>query len=67
MTPDRLQTLIERHELNQSEAARLIGVTERSVRFWLAGTYPIPVHVDRLFGLLKLTGYGARKALKMLG
>jgi hypothetical protein len=67
MTPAQLRTQLERQGLNQTEAAKLLGVTDRTVRFWLAGTYPIPLWVDRLFWLIKFGGLSARQLLARIG
>ena len=42
MTPSKLRKYLEQHEINQSAFARKIGVTDRTVRRWLAGDTPIP-------------------------
>ena len=65
--PDKLRILLERQKLNQTEAARLLGVAPRTVRHWLAGDRAIPKLVWQFFRLLAATGYSARHALKLIG
>lgn len=48
MTPRQLRAALKRLGLNQVALARAVGVTPRAVRFWLAGTYPVPEPVVRL-------------------
>jgi len=48
MTAKQLRATLKRLGLNQSAAARALGVTPRAVRFWLAGTYPVPELAVRL-------------------
>ena len=67
MSPARLRILLERHGLNQTEAAQLLRVNPRTVRKWLANDRAIPGMVDQFFRLLSATGYSARWALKAIG
>lgn len=51
MTPAELRTTLERLGLNQTEAARVMGVEPRAVRHWLAGTRKVPKIVERFLAL----------------
>lgn len=46
MTPKQLRKLLERAGLNQSKAARLIGLTDRSMRRYIAGELETPRAVE---------------------
>ncbi len=48
MTPTQLRAALKRLGLTQVAAAKRLGVTPRAVRFWVAGTYPIPEAVALL-------------------
>ena len=48
MTPDELRTQLARLGLTQTGAARLLGVSDRTVRYWAAGEKPIPKSVEML-------------------
>ncbi len=48
MTPRQLTEALRRLGLSQVAAARLLGVSARTVRYWIAGTYPIPEAVSLL-------------------
>lgn len=41
-SPDHLRELVSRAGLSQRAAARAIGVSERTMRHWLAGTRTCP-------------------------
>lgn len=54
MTPATLRLTLARAGLSNAEAARLLGVTDRTVSRWLAGDVePTPSHVAKLAGLIK--------------
>lgn len=46
MTPRQLRKLIEDARLSQSKAARLIGLTDRSMRRYIAGDVEVPRSVE---------------------
>lgn len=41
-TPDYLRSLVAQAGLSQRQAARRLGVDERTMRHWLAGKYACP-------------------------
>jgi len=42
MTPKQFRTALKRLGLNQTQAAKRLGVTPRAVRFWVSGDRSIP-------------------------
>jgi DNA-binding transcriptional regulator YiaG len=42
MTADELRETLHRFDISQAGFARAIGVSNRMVRYWIAGKYPIP-------------------------
>tara|TARA_R110000868_G_scaffold187316_3_gene429835 strand:- start:5036 stop:5251 length:216 start_codon:yes stop_codon:yes gene_type:complete len=42
MEKDEFRSLIETAGIRQSDAAWMLGISSRSVRYMLAGKYPIP-------------------------
>jgi len=48
MSPKQFRDALKGLDLNQVEIARELGVTGRTVRYWIAGTYPIPEAVSLL-------------------
>lgn len=42
MSPEELQSAIERHGLFQSDLAQICGVTTRTIQNWLRGRQDIP-------------------------
>ena len=40
--PDYIAALLDKIDLPQLEVAARIGVTDRAIRYWVAGTKPIP-------------------------
>jgi len=42
MAPKQFRAALKRLRLNQTEAAKRLGVTPRAVRFWIAGDRAIP-------------------------
>jgi DNA-binding transcriptional regulator YiaG len=42
MTSDELRETLRRFDISQAGFARAIGVSNRMVRYWIAGKYPIP-------------------------
>jgi transcriptional regulator with XRE-family HTH domain len=40
-SPDYLHSLIERAGISQREAARRLGISDRSLRYYLAGQMPV--------------------------
>lgn len=45
-SPDYLRSLIEGAGMSQREASQRIGITDRSMRFYLSGQRPIPYSVQ---------------------
>jgi len=43
---------LEQLSLNQTSAAKLLGVSDRSVRNWVAGTHEIPRSVEIVLRLM---------------
>lgn len=46
MTANQLQKFLDNHGLSQRGAARLIGISERSMRRYVAGDLPVPQVVE---------------------
>lgn len=46
MTPDQLSKLLEKHGLSQSEAARQLGMADRTLRRYISGELEIPKVVE---------------------
>jgi DNA-binding transcriptional regulator YiaG len=42
VTADELRETLHRFDISQAGFARAIGVSNRMVRYWIAGKYPIP-------------------------
>jgi len=42
MTPKYLKSIMVNQNLSNSDLATIVGVTDRQVRSWLTGAYPIP-------------------------
>ena len=42
MTADELREILHKFDISQAGFARAIGVSNRMVRYWIAGKYPIP-------------------------
>ena len=55
MTPNAFRAELERLALSQGGAARVLGVTDRTVRRWLAEEIPIPRAVGLLLPRLSPT------------
>lgn len=53
MTPDAFRSELQRLGLTQAGAAKLLDVTDRTIRHWAAGSKPVPQAVALL--LPKLT------------
>lgn len=69
MTADDLRDMLTALELTQNDAARLLGVHERSMRHWCMGDRPVPETVRRLLALLKCQDRnlrGVRAALEAM-
>ena len=45
-SPDYLRSLIEGAGISQREASRIIGINERTMRFYLQGKYDCPYTVQ---------------------
>ncbi len=48
MTPAQLRRSLKRLALSQMELARRLKVDPRTVRHWVAGSYPVPEAVSLL-------------------
>lgn len=46
MTPTQLRKLLEKLSLSQRAAARYLEIDERTMRYYAAGTYPVPKVVE---------------------
>jgi len=46
MTPRQLQKFLDDNGLSQRGAAREIGISERTMRHYIAGTFPVPRPVE---------------------
>jgi DNA-binding transcriptional regulator YiaG len=66
MTPDEYREAIERLDLSQVGAARLLGVDERTSRRWAIGERPIPGPAERFLRYLIATGRSGEYAMKRL-
>ena len=42
MTANELRDTLRKFDISQAGFARAIGVSDRIVRYWIAGKYPIP-------------------------
>ena len=52
MTPQQFLDAIEKLGLNQSSAARFLGVNDRTVRKWVAGRGQPPASTAMLFSVM---------------
>ena len=52
MRPIDFRAITEACGLNQTQAAALFGVTDRTVRLWIAGKAPVPPAVAIILRLL---------------
>ena len=62
MTPAELENARAALGLTQGEIGKALGVTDRAVRYWLAGVKPIPRMAEALIRLA-LTTAGVRREL----
>jgi DNA-binding transcriptional regulator YiaG len=53
-TVDKVRAMMRRHDLNQSDAGRLLGVGQSNVNNWLTGTRGPVQAVARVVALLEL-------------
>lgn len=53
MTPTELRAALERLGLPQTGAAKMLGVTDRTVRFWISGKREVPHSVFLTFYLME--------------
>lgn len=51
-TSEDLRLWLSRHQLVQSDLALICGVSERCVRFWVAGERPLPAYLRLLMRAL---------------
>lgn len=54
MTPSELRAALIIINASQSEIARVLGVRDRTVRNWIAGTSPVPAPAAKLLTLMRL-------------
>lgn len=52
---------IDQLDLNQTSASKLLGVSDRSVRNWVAGTHEIPKSVQIVLRLMAWQNLSAEK------
>jgi hypothetical protein len=67
MTPTEYKAALDRLEFSNRGFCFFIGASDRSGRFWLSGTYPIPGSVAALLRLgvkLKLSSARLRELLR---
>jgi DNA-binding transcriptional regulator YiaG len=65
MTPKEMRATLARLELTQVGAAWLLGVTDRTVRYWCAGDREIPISMQRMLDVIEQVP-AARKRLQWL-
>jgi DNA-binding transcriptional regulator YiaG len=53
MTPDELYNLIDRLQITQGEAARILGIAPRTMRNYLSGATAIPEPTAKLLRLIR--------------
>jgi DNA-binding transcriptional regulator YiaG len=61
MTPAEFTAALDRLGFNQSSLARQLKVSDRMVRFWVAGAYPVPETVSLLLRLMLATNTSAAR------
>lgn len=66
MTSEQFRTAIERLELSQVAAARLLGVDERTSHQWANGERDIPAPVVRFLHYLIATQTKGEQAMRIL-
>lgn len=66
MTPDEYRSAIEKLGLSQVEAARLLGVDERTSRRWACGERDVSPPAVRFLRYLIAIGKSGEKALRVL-
>lgn len=54
LTAEEFRLELERHGLTQIEAARIMGVNDRTVRRWALGERPIPPLVTKLMATIEV-------------
>jgi len=54
MTPKQLRAILKRTKLSQMEAGRVLGVTGRTVRKWIAGNTHIPPSSVTILNLIDM-------------
>lgn len=67
MTPDEYRDAIERLELSQVAAAKLLGVDDRTSRRWASGERDVPAPAARFLQYLIATRKTGAQAMKVLG
>lgn len=66
MTPEQFRDLEARLGLNDQTMARLLGVTDRTVRRYTSGSAPIPEPVSRLLRLMLIMRLAPDQVLSLL-
>lgn len=67
MTTDEYREALEKLDLTQSAAARLLGVDDRTSRRWACGERDIPPPAERFLRYLIATKRSGEYAMKLLG
>jgi DNA-binding transcriptional regulator YiaG len=65
VTADEFRAALERLDLGQAEAARLLPANKQTVHRWSVGTRPVPPVVASLLVLIE--SVGVHKARRLLG
>ena len=55
MNAAELRAGLKRSKMSQAKFARLVGVSDRTVRFWLKGTHRIPFTIGLMAGMVLRT------------
>lgn len=66
MSPAELAKILTDLDLAQTAGARLIGVTDRTMRRWCAGDVPIPMIAARFLRYLVRTGASPIRVMETL-
>lgn len=53
MKSDELRNILREHSLSQVRLSTLLGVDQRTVRYWLSNHRPIPLPVAHLLKLIE--------------
>jgi DNA-binding transcriptional regulator YiaG len=66
MTPTEYRELLAVLDLTQARAARLLGIAERTSRFWAAGGRDISPPAERFLRLLVAAKISPDRAMRLL-